>query len=193
MDNLQRKLTVVTTLGKRYSGLVDIPSPTFRTTDLFNSVYTFWKNPNEKCFDDSIMLHDAQLLLDDTSAYRHFHKIQIRIPEVFVFFDDSPTVSDQSEKKRATSAARLTHDDSHRVTIITRQVANSFYEVTGTYFGLLRQRAKEKFISLTQAKIVEIIKKPDKWKQKPINLPHGFISVSGDHVEAITVESLENA
>jgi len=193
MDNLERKLTVVTSLGKRYSGLIDIPNPKFRTTDLFNSVYAYWKNPNEKCFDNSIMMHDVRLLLDDTSVYRHYDKIQIRIAEVFFFFDDVPTVSDFTEKKRASSVAKMTHEESQEISIITRQVANSFYEITGKYFGIFRQRAKDKFVSLTQANIIEIYKKQDKWKQKAFATPHQFICVSNDHVESVTIKPMGTA
>ena len=77
MDATQRKLAVVTSLGKRYSGLVDVPNSNFRTTDLLNSSFTYWKNPNEKCYDNAILMHDAKLFLDDTSVYRQFDKIQI--------------------------------------------------------------------------------------------------------------------
>jgi hypothetical protein len=188
MDTTQRKLAVITSLGKRYSGLVDIPNPNFRTTDLFNSVYTYWKNPDEKCFDNSIMMHDARLLLDDTSVYRQFDKIQIRISEVFYFYDDVSTVGDQAEKKRATSLSKKTNEGAQEIDIITRQVASSFYEITGTFFGIFRQRAKDKFVPLTQANIVEIYKRQDKWMKKTIVLPHQFICLSNDHIEAVTVK-----
>ena len=188
MDSTQRKLTVITSLGKRYSGLVDIPNLKYRTTDLFNSAYTFWKNPEEKCLEDSIMMHDAKLLLDDTSVYRQFDKIQIRTSEIFIFFDDAPTVGDEMEKKRASTAVKQqAREEFQEINIITRQVACSFYDITGTFFGIFRQKAKDRFVPLTQADIVEIYKKPDNWIKKTIPLPHHFICISTDHIESVTI------
>lgn len=188
MDAAQRKLTVVTSLGKRYSGLIDIPNANYRTTDLFNSLYIYWKNPDEKCFENSIMMRDAQLLLDDTSIYRQYDKIQIRISEIFFFYDDVPTVGDQLEKKRASTLAKRTSEGSQEINIITHQVAGSFYDITGRFFGIFRQRAKDKFVSLTQADIVEIYKKQDKWMKKTVALPHQFICVSNDHIESVMIK-----
>jgi hypothetical protein len=188
METAQRKLTVVTSLGKRYSGLVDVPNANYRTTDLFNSAFTYWKNPDEKCFDNSIMMHDARLLLDDTSVYRQYDKIQIRISEIFLFYDDEPTVGDQSEKKRASTVAKRTQESAQEINIITHHVAGSFYDITGKFFGVFRQRAKDKFVPLTQANIAEIYKKQDKWMKKTVVLPHQFICVSNDHIESVTIK-----
>jgi hypothetical protein len=66
MDITQRKVAIVTSLGKKYSGLIDIPNAALRTTDLLNSSNLFWKNPNEKCYDNAILMYDAKLFIDET-------------------------------------------------------------------------------------------------------------------------------
>ena len=48
MEADQRKVAIVTFLGKKYSGYVDVPNANFRTTDLLNSANIYWKNPNER-------------------------------------------------------------------------------------------------------------------------------------------------
>ena len=59
----QRKVVVVTSLGKIYRGMVDVPNESYRTTDLFNSPSIFWKNPAEKCFDNAIGWNDICYLI----------------------------------------------------------------------------------------------------------------------------------
>lgn len=48
MHDLQRQVTTITALGKRYSGNIGIPNSAPRTTDLFNtSSTTSWKNQQQ--------------------------------------------------------------------------------------------------------------------------------------------------
>ena len=75
-------------MGKTYSGMIDVPNEHLRTTDLLNSSNLFWKDPNEKCLDDAILLYDAQLLLDGSAVYKRFDKVQIKLPEIIFFYDD---------------------------------------------------------------------------------------------------------
>lgn len=187
MDSNQRKLAIVTSLGKRYSGLVDVPSPNFRTTDLLNSSSIYWKNPNEKCYDNAIMMTDVRLFVDDTAVYRQFDKIQIKLSEIFYFYDDISVLGDDMEKKRASTMVKQTQEGAQIVNIITREAANSFFDITGTFFGLFKKKSKDKFVPLTQVTIAEICKKQDKWIKKTINLPHNFICISNNHIESITI------
>jgi hypothetical protein len=186
MDAKQRKLAIVTSLGKKYSGMVDVPNENFRTTDLLNSANIFWKSPNLKCYDNAIFMSDARLFLDDTAVYKKFDSIQIRLPDIIYFYDDIEGIGDEMEKKRATTMVRQTKEDAQTVNIITKQIANSFYDITGTFFGLFKKKSNDNFIPLTQAKIVEIFKKQGKWVQKKIKLPHNFICVSNNHIESVT-------
>ena len=189
MEIKQRKLAIVTSLGKKYKGMVDVPNETFRTTDLLNSSNIFWKSPNLKCYDNAIFMSDARLFLDDTAVYKKFDSIQIKLSDIIYFYDDIKEIGDEMEKKRASTMARQTNEEVQTVNIITKQVANSFYDITGKFFGLFKKKSKNNFIPLTQANIVEIYKKQDKWVQKKVKLPHNFICVSNNHIESVTFKS----
>lgn len=186
MDAKQRKLAIVTSLGKKYSGMVDVPSETFRTTDLLNSSNIFWKSPNLKCYDNAVFMNDVRLFLDETAMYKKFDSIQIKLSDIIYFYDDIEGIGDEMEKKRASTMVRQTDDDVQTVNIITKQVANSFYDITGRFFGLFKKKSKDNFIPLTQANIVEIYRKQDKWVKKKVKLPHNFICVSNSHIESVT-------
>lgn len=186
MDAKQRKLAIVTSLGKKYSGMVDVPSETFRTTDLLNSSHIFWKSPNLKCYDNAIFMSDVRLILDDTAVYKKFDFIQVKLSDIIYFYDDIEGIGDEMEKKRASTMVRQTNEEVQSVNIITKQVANSFYDITGRFFGLFKKKSKDNFIPLTQANIVEIYRKQDKWAQKKVKLPHNFICVSNNHIESVT-------
>ena len=62
MDINQRKVTIYTP-GKMYSGYIDIASESQRTIDIFNSANVYWKDPNERSFDDSLLLRNASIVL----------------------------------------------------------------------------------------------------------------------------------
>lgn len=181
----QRRVVIVTSLGKMYRGLVDIPNATFRTTDLLNSSSIFWKDPADKCFENAILFRDVQLVIGGSAISVKFDKIQVKLSEVIYFYDDHEKISDEKEKKRASSMIQKTHEHSQTVDIITKQVSNSFYHLTGTFFGLFKKKSIDKFIPLTDVKLIEIYKKEDKWFQRPIELPHKFIGVSTQYIEAL--------
>jgi hypothetical protein len=127
----QRKVAVVTSLGRKYVGLIDIPNAALRTTDLFNSSNIFWKNPNEKCFENAILMYDTRMTFDDSAVYRKFDKLQLKLSEVFYFYDDFKTIGDEREKRRASTMIGKTQEKLQRVNIITRVVATSFYDIHG--------------------------------------------------------------
>ncbi|MBC2714215.1 MAG: hypothetical protein HF978_02800 [Desulfobacteraceae bacterium] len=188
MDTNQRSLTIVTSLGKRYTGTIDVPNATIRTTDLLNSSNIFWKNPNEKCYDNAILMYDVKLYVDDSAVYKKFEKIQIKISEIFYFYDGFQNIGDEMEKKRADTMIKGIRENAQMVNIITRVVSNSFYDINGLFFGLFKKKSKDKFFPLTQVKMVEILKKQDQWVKKEIKLPHSFIGVSNQHIESVTID-----
>lgn len=183
----QRKVVVVTSLGKMYRGEVDIPNANFRTTDLFNSSSIFWQNPADKCFENAILFHDVQLLIGDAAIKVQFDKIQVKLSEVIYFYDDQEIISDEREKMRASSMVQKAQEKSQTVDIITKQVSNSFYHLTGVFFGLFKKKSNDKFIPLTDIKLIEIYKKGDKWFQRNIDVPYKFIGVSTSHIEALRI------
>ena len=186
MEAKQRKLVIVTSLGKKYSGLVDVPSETFRTTDLLNSSNIFWKNPNQKCYDNAIFMSNVRLSLGDTGVYKRFDSIQVKLSEIIYFYDEIESVGDEMEQKRATTMVKQSNEEAQTVNIITRQAGNFFYDITGIFFGLFKKKSRDNFIPLTKANILGIYREQDKWMQKKIKLPHNFICVSNTHLESLT-------
>lgn len=189
METKQRKVAFVTSLGKKYSGMVDVPSDTFRTTDLLNSSNIYWKNPNLKCFDDAVFLSDVTLFLDNKAMYKEFNSLQVKLSDIIYFYDDIEEIGDKLEKKRALTIVKQINEDVQRVNIITKLVSNSFYDITGIFFGMFKKKSQDNFIPLTQTQIVEISRQDDNWIQKEVELPHNFIGVSTNHIESVTFVS----
>lgn len=183
----QRRVVAVTSLGKIYKGVVDIPNATFRTTDLFNSPSIYWKDANEKCFDSTVLFRDVQLLIGGSAICVKFDKIQLKLTEVIYFYDDQQAITDNKEKMRASTMVQKTREESQTVDIITTEVSHSFYHLTGTFFGLFKKKSNDRFIPLTDVKLIEIYKKGGKWFQKTVLLPHKFIGVSTQHIEAMRI------
>ena len=188
MTSTQRKVAIITSLGKKYSGLIDIPNDTFRTTDLFNSSHIYWKDPNKKCYDDTILMNDVRLFIDNKAVYKSFDTIQIKRSEIIYLYDDIKKIGDTMEQKRASVFKEQTDENALTINIITTQVANSFYDITGVFFGLFRKKSKDAFIPLTQATIMEVYRRESKWFQKKIKLPHNFICISNRHTESVSVK-----
>ena len=186
MEPVQRKMSMITSMGKKYTGMVDVPSESYRTSDLINNTTIFWKDGNEKVYDDAILMRDARLYLDDNAVFKKYEKVQIIINKIIYLYDDVEAVGDENEKKRA-SSANPNSENIQNVEIITRLVANSFYEISGILFGFLKKKAKDAFIPLTQASVSEISKKQDKWVKRLIALPHDFICVNNQYVESLTI------
>ena len=186
MESVERKLSMITSMGKKYTGMVDVPSESYRTTDLINSSTIFWKDGNEKVYEDAIFMRNARLYLDDNAVFKKFEKVQIKINEIIYLYDDIASVGDETEKKRASSMPQNA-EVSQTVNIITRQVANSFYDISGILFGFIKKKSKDAFIPLTHAAIAEISKKQDKWVKRQNALPRDFICLNNQYVESLTV------
>jgi hypothetical protein len=180
----QRQVAIITSLGKKYVGMVDIPNPLLRTTDLFNSANIYWKNPNEKCFENAILLYNVRLMVDEASVYKKYDKIQVRLDEIFYFYDDHQGISDEKEKMRASTMVQMSREKLQRVNVITVQVANSFYDIEGDFHGLFKKKSSDRFLPLTNASMIEISKKDNKWFKKEITVPHKFICISNRHIES---------
>jgi hypothetical protein len=183
----ERKIVVVTSLGKRFTGLVDVPNSTLRTTDLLNSGSIYWKDPSDKCFENAILMHDVYLQIDGLAANIKFDKIQIKISEIILFYDYQESIADDKEKMRAATMVQKTQEKVQVVNILTTEVADSFYNMTGSFYGLFKKKSNDRFIPLTQVKLTEVYKKEGKWYQKEIVLPHKFIGVSTKHIEAVRI------
>ena len=188
MENLQRQIVVITSFGKKYIGNIDIPTTSMRTTDLMNSSSIFWRNPNDKCFENAILLRDVKLVLDETAVYRKFNKIQIKTSEIICFYDDCESIGDHQEKTRAGSMREKSGEEIKMVNIVTPIIANSFYDISGKFYGLFKKKSHDKFIPLFDASVVEVQKKQDKWSKKTISLAYNFLGMSTRHIEALSLE-----
>lgn len=183
----ERKVVLVTSLGKKFIGMVDIPNSSLRTTDLLNSGSVYWKDPSDKCFEHAILMHDVQMHIDGSSVCVRFDKIQVKLSEIILFYDYEETLADEKEKMRAATMVQKTQEKIQVVNIITTEVADSFYNMTGAFYGLFKKKSNDRFIPLTQVKLIEVYRKDGKWYQKEIELPHKFIGVSTKHIEALRI------
>lgn len=188
MQTAERKVTIVTSMGKKYVGMIDVPNEEFRTTDLFNSVNVYWKNPDMKCYNDAIFMHDVSLLLDEKTVFKKFDTIQVKLSEIIFFYDEINKIQNEMEKKRADAVIRKTKESGQRITVITNLVANSFYNISGFFFGMFLKKSNDRFVPLTRTSIIEVFKSQGKWFQKKIILPHDFICFSNNHIESASVK-----
>jgi hypothetical protein len=186
MDVEQRKIGVVTSLGKSYSGLIDIPNANLRTTDLLNSANLFWRNPNEKCMENAILLYNVNLSLGEKAIYKKFNKVQIKISEIIFFYDDYENLGSEVEKSRVDTLNIKTGEKKQVVNIITPIIANSFYDIEGTFFGQFKKKTHDKFIPLNEVTISEICNKQDKWVKKRVSLPYSFAGINSGFIESIS-------
>lgn len=122
-------------------------------------------------------------MFSDTALYKKFEKIQIKLSEAFYFYDEFQSIGDEMERKRSSKLIDLTQEKIQTVNIITKAVANSFYDIEGTFFGLFKKKSNDKFLPLTDVKILEIFKRQEKWFKREIILPHKFIGMANSHIE----------
>jgi len=186
MQQLQRKISVVTSFGKKYVGDIDIPSSTIRTTDLLNGASVYWKNSAEKSFENSLLIHNVSIILDETQVYKKNEKMQLRTSEIILFYDHCESIFDDNEKSRAMFMRDKAQEETRSVNIITPTVANSFYDITGKFYGLFKKKSQNKFIPFFDAKIVEIQKYNDKWAKRSINLPFNFAALNINYIESFS-------
>lgn len=81
----------------------------------------------------------------------------------------------------------LTQEKIQTVNIITKVVSNSFYDIEGIFFGLFKKKSNDKFLPLTDVKIVVISNKQGKWLKKEIILPHKFMGMANSHIESAII------
>ncbi len=188
MSELQRQVTIITSLGKRYSGCIDVPNSALRTTDLFNSSSTFWKNQQQaRYFKDSLLLHEARLMLSDGALYESYDNLQLRLSAVIIFYDEFATLGRDDERTRAENIQAKTGEQNSNVKIIANTMGSSYFEISGAVSGAVQKKSHDRFLPLQKAAIVEIIKKENKWFKKSFNLKSNFIGVNTSYIEAVDV------
>lgn len=183
MDNSQRKITIYTP-EKTYKGYIDIANGSLRTIDIFNSANVFWKDPNEKSFNDALLINNASIVLDGNIKLGDFPKLQVRLSEVLFFHDSLENLGDSMEKKRAAYLSLKTKESKSLVHIVTQTQGNSFFYISGTFHGLFKSKSNHRYIPITQASVIQIIRSNEKWQKKPLPIEGGFIGISTAHIEA---------
>ena len=182
MEAIRRKMTVFTP-GKQYSGEVDIPNASLRTTDLLNSTNLYWKDPSEKNFNDVLLMFNVTLSIDGIREFQKFDRVQIRQPNIIFFHDDYANLGSDEEKKRAYALKKKNHEEKKIIHLITKIRVSSFFDIKGSFFGLFKSKSIQKYIPLTDVVMYEIIRQQDKWVKKKIQLANNFIGVNTSHIE----------
>lgn len=183
MEAVRRKITVFTP-GKQYFGEVDVPNANLRTTDLLNSTNLYWKDPTEKNFNDVLLMFNVTLSIDGIREFQKFGRVQIRQPNIIFFHDDFVGLGSAEEKKRADALKEKTHEEKKQIHLLTKVRVNSFFDITGSFYGLFKSKSIQKYIPLSDVVMYEIIKQQDKWVKKQIQLANNFIGVNTSYIES---------
>ncbi len=185
MEISQRKITFYTP-DKVYMGYIDIANQSLRTIDIFNSSSIYWKDPNERSFDDALLLNNATIILEGNTTLGNFGKLQVKLSDVLFFHDSLDNLGDSMEKKRAAHLKLKTKESTSLVNIITHTRGGAFFYITGAFYGLFKSKSNHRYIPITQANVVQIVRSSEKWQKKTIPIEGGFIGISTQHIEACT-------
>ena len=187
MEVTRRKITVFTP-GKQYSGEVDVPNASLRTTDLLNSTNLYWKDPTEKNFNDVLLMFNVTLSIDGIREFQKFQRVQIRQPNIIFFHDDLTEIGNAEEKKRADTLKEKTHEKKKFIHLITKVRVSSFFDIKGSFYGLFKSKSIQKYIPLCDVVMYEITRQQNKWVKKEIQLDNHFIGVNTNYIEACTFD-----
>ena len=185
MNISQRKITFYTPY-KIYSGHIDIANESLRTIDIFNSSNIYWKDPNERSFDDALLLNNATIILEGNTKLGDFTKLQVKLSDVLFFHDSLENMGDSMEQKRAAIMKTKAKENTSQVHIITHTRGGAFFYITGMFYGLFKSKSNHRFIPVTQANVVEVVRSSEKWQKKTIPIEGGFVGISTHHIESCT-------
>ena len=183
VDPSRREITIFTP-GKRYSGEIDVPNPSLRTTDLLNSTNLYWKDPGRKSFGDGLLVYNDVLSIDGIENYQTFEIIQIRQPSIIFFNDGIAELSNQKEKIRAEKLTEKASEKKKSIRLITKTRMNSFFDMTGIFHGLFKNKSNQKYIPMSDVVLYEIIRHQGKWVKRKVKLAHDFIGVNSNYIES---------
>ena len=185
METSQRKITIFTP-NKVYSGYMDIANQSLRTIDIFNSSSIFWKDPAERSFEDALLLNNATIVLAGNTKLGEFGKLQVKLSDILFFHDSLENLGNGVEKRRAAYLKQKTQESASLVHIITHTMGDAFFYITGTFYGLFKSKSNHRYIPITQANVVEVIRSSERWLKKSIPIEGGFVGISTQHIEACT-------
>lgn len=182
-ESVKREVCLFTP-NKKYTGTIDLKNDGIRTIDQLNSAMIYWKNPAEKSFDDAVQLTDVTVSVHGTTKLTSFKKLQLRLSDIVFFSDQLHSTGDTSEKIRAKTLSVKSKDDLAKVRVLTGMRGDSFFLILATFHGLFKNKTKQRFMPLTEAKIYEIMRTGDKWERIEIDVGNDFIGLSSNHIEA---------
>lgn len=183
MSYSQRRVTLHTP-GKMYSGLIDLGSETLRTIDVFNSSSIYWRDPADKSFDDALLLHDANVVLEGGISIGDFKKLQIKLTEVVFFSDNLAFTGNFKEKMRAQTLKGKVNEDSSLVRIITKSRSDSFYYIQGVFHGLFKAKTKQRFIPIAEATVTAVVRAGAKWEKRRVDIHNNFVGINVNYIES---------
>ena len=189
MENHSLRSITIYTPDKVYSGHIDISNDSLRTIDVFNSSNLYWKDPAERSFEDALLLNNASIVLEGQTKLGQFHKLQVRLADVIFFHDSLKNLGDSMEKKRAAHLKKKTNEKASIVNIITQTEGDSFFFITGSFYGLFKSKAQHRYIPITKANVIKVIRHGEKWLKQEIPIEGGFVGISTNHIEACTFSS----
>ncbi len=179
----QRTVTIFTP-NKTYSGKVDVPNESLRTIDLFNAANIYWKDPSEKTFEDALLLNDASIILEGNTRLCLLSKVQVRLADVLFFADTLGDSGNRLEKIRAATLKCRSGEDTSTVNIITHTRGDTFFCISGVFYGLFKSKSKQRYIPLTMPTVTAVIRGASGWQKRKIPVGGSFIGVSTRHIEA---------
>lgn len=176
------------TPNKRYTGLIDMQREDMRTLDLLNSSNIFWKNPNQKSFNDSILLRDVRVVAQGDKQLSRFGKLQLRLSDIIFFSDSLKKTGSVTELKRAETLSQKSNEKEKRVKIITRMRGDTFYIIVGSFYGLFKSKTQQRFMPIMKSKVREVLRTGADWEVKDLDIGNTFIGLSAQHIEACALD-----
>jgi hypothetical protein len=111
-------------------------------------------------------------------------KVQVRLADVLFFCDSLADSGDRLEKIRAATLKLRSGEDTSTVNIITHTRGDTFFCITGVFYGLFKSKSKQRYIPLTQPSVTAVMRGANGWQKKKIELSSPFVGVSTRHIEA---------
>ena len=182
--SVARKVTFYTP-NKTYSGFVDLKTNNIRTLDLLNSSSIYWKNPDEKSLNQSILINKAQIELDGGKPLGGFQRLQMSLSEIIFFTDHLHNTGDISEKIRNTTLALKNNEKSSKVHILTRVSGDAFYMISGTFTGLFKKKSQERYLPIKNATVHTVVRIGEEWVKRLV-VEKQFVGIATDHIESCT-------
>jgi hypothetical protein len=190
MSDEKRKINV-TKQGKKYLGMISIPSDMYRTTDYFNRPSMMRHRDNQGTLDSFIQLYDADILIGDNIVLKRQDVVNVRVIDIVFYWDEIDNLGMPAEQKRAKAMMeQMGRAELNRVTVTTPMHGSQFYEISGTFYGKFKRAMVKNFLALTNAAVEHFFKSPEsgKWSKRSVSLPHDFVALNMNFVDSYSLK-----